>query len=752
MSISIVIPVKNDFESFKLVFKSCLSQSLSPNEIIVIDSSSENLIDEYLKKIKSSIDIKYFKSKNKFPGEARNIGINNCDFDLIAFIDSKTIPKFDWLYCQNKKLKSENLDVVFGNTKYIAKNNIQETIRAATFGNILHTTTPGSLIKKNIAKNNYFIEKVRTADDLEWRERLIKKNYNYSFAKKLLTTYEFLPNSIISLIKRYFIYSFHTAQVNVDNKIKFFYFFIISLLLMLIIPRWNQYLPNWNISHPLYIHNQTKFVLLIFISLILIIVSFQNLPFLKKNIKNNFLKIFLLVSLIIFIYNWNFNIANFIEKSTLYFPHITKIFIILVFLTSFIIRGIYYPLSRNIKKTLLFPIKWIKVGFYGLIIDVVKTPAYFYGALLPKFFLKKNHYLNDNPQIIFFPKYGLISPSYRVRFLSYKKYLNENNINVLTKELFSENFFINKIHNNKIQIFKLIYFYFKRLKDLVMIKKPFLAVVHIELLPYVPIIAELIFKFRKIPYVIDIDDSVYLRFKNKNKFFYIIDKIKFIYMFKNSCSILAGNHFHVNSIKKYNQNILYLPTNINLNYNLNFQYLKKNKKFTIVWIGTPSTTFYLKSIVNVLNKLVKENDIEIKLIGADMKIIKELICTSIKWKLQTEISEISKCHLGIMPLNNSDWELGKCAYKILQYMSLKLPVVASPVGVNTEIITDNFNGMLATNENEWYSKILLLKNNTDLNKKISEEGYNTVKNKYNIDIFKEIYKTNLIKSFNQCYK
>ena len=57
-----------------------------------------------------------------------------------------------------------------------------------------------------------------------------------------------------------------------------------------------------------------------------------------------------------------------------------------------------------------------------------------------------------------------------------------------------------------------------------------------------------------------------------------------------------------------------------------------------------------------------------------------------------------------MPLKNTPWELGKC-HKILQYMSLKLAVVASPIGTNKEIINNNFNGLFAKNKYDWKNKI-----------------------------------------------
>jgi len=207
-------------------------------------------------------------------------------------------------------------------------------------------------------------------------------------------------------------------------------------------------------------------------------------------------------------------------------------------------------------------------------------------------------------------------------------------------------------------------------------------------------------------------------------------------MLSNCSAILAGNQYHYNYLKKFNNKVYYIPTTIDFSkYNYR-NYPKKHKTFTIVWIGTPSTTIYLQKIINVLNKIKQQNNINIKIIGADKKMIKNLDCYHIDWNENTEVSEISKCHLGIMPLLNTNWELGKCAYKILQYMSLKIPVIASPVGVNSQIITDTQNGMLAKDEEEWYSKILEIINDRDLSNKISNNGYETVKKQFNLENYK----------------
>lgn len=748
MNISLIIPVKNDEISFKELFIALRHQSLKPKEIIVVDSSDNNRIKEIITENKFLNEINYISVKNKYPGEARNIGIKKSKYELIAFLDSKTIPNKNWLKNQFDIMIKNDCDLVFGSTKYKTFSKFQQCINSATFGNTNHTTTPGTLVKKYIAINNLFIEGVRTADDLEWRMRLLNKKIKFIDPKNDQLIYKSLPNNLSSFLKRYFIYSFHTAQVNVDNRLKFLYFFLISLFLFLIIPRWNQYLPNWNVNHPLYIQNHIKFYFLLFVIIILITVSIQNLTLFKKSKLNNFFKLVFFICSLIFVYNWNYVTINWIEKTSFYIPHITKIFIGIVFLTSFFVRGIYYPLKRKTNLQFILPFNWITIGFYGCLIDIVKAPAYLYGAILPKYFHKNNIFNLNYSNIIFYPKYGNKSPSFRTRFLSFKNFLNENNIFVDTKELFDETFYYERIFKKKLKFFTILYFYYIRIIDLFFRKKPFIAIVHVELLPYVPIFGELILKIRKIPYIIDIDDAVYNRFKYKNNFLYSLDKLKFKYMITNSAANFAGNYYHLSFLKKYNEKSYYFPTTIDFfKYDIN-KFKNKNDKFSIVWIGTPSTTIYLKSIINILNKIKNSANIDIKVIGADENLIKNLDCELFQWNEKNEVELISKCHLGIMPLFDTHWEIGKCAYKILQYMSLKIPVVASPVGVNKEIIIDRHNGMLAKNDEEWFLKIIEIVNNENLRANIAINGYETVKKHFNLENYKLPY-YNIIKKITE---
>ena len=77
----------------------------------------------------------------------------------------------------------------------------------------------------------------------------------------------------------------------------------------------------------------------------------------------------------------------------------------------------------------------------------------------------------------------------------------------------------------------------------------------------------------------------------------------------------------------------------------------------------------------------------------------------IHWQKDTEIDDLLQFNIGIMPLRDDEWSRGKCGFKALQYMSLGIPALVSPVGVNTKIVDSSINGMICSSPAEWEAGI-----------------------------------------------
>ena len=239
--ISVIIPAFNYLDSFNKVIKKVIQQTIKPLEIIIIDSSSSDIIKNALAKYDHLDNIIYKKVKRAYPGKARNIGSNIAKGKILAFIDSKTVPEDNWLEHSLGALNDKNLDVVFGKTKYISINKSQELFKTAIYGNSGHETVPGSLIKSEVfKKSNEFIDNVRTAEDIAWRFSLKDQEVKYSCPVRPNVFYYDIPDSFIILLFRYFVYSFNTIKINAQNNSKDLYLSILTILISIIIPKWNN--------------------------------------------------------------------------------------------------------------------------------------------------------------------------------------------------------------------------------------------------------------------------------------------------------------------------------------------------------------------------------------------------------------------------------------------------------------------------------------------------------------------------------
>ena len=82
-----------------------------------------------------------------------------------------------------------------------------------------------------------------------------------------------------------------------------------------------------------------------------------------------------------FVYQWNEVIANWVEESIYFIPHITKAYIFLLIFMGIVFRGIYMPIRKGISYNYIFPVYWLVVGSIGALLDIVKIPGYLLGAL-----------------------------------------------------------------------------------------------------------------------------------------------------------------------------------------------------------------------------------------------------------------------------------------------------------------------------------------------------------------------------------
>ena len=380
-SISVIIPAFNYKDSLISVIDAINNQIVAPNQIVIVDSSNNNDIERMIDEYSGKVKIVYKKVSQAFPGEARNLGAEIASGKWLAFLDSKTIPNKSWLMDSFNEVSLNGVGVVFGLTRYIAKTNTQFIVKAAVYGDLGVETTPGTLIsKENFIKIGGFTEKVRTADDLEWRNRVKKSNLTFKIPKKSNLKYSEISDSLYANIKRFFVYQLFTAKINVQTKIKGLYLSLFLLFSASIIPNWNSMI-GWEGSI-FYIPNITKVYLFLLAFMLFALVFFTEKAR-QTLIMPSRVAVIVIVTLVVI--NWNGVFAGWEEDGLLYMPHITKFYILFLSILSVLYRGIYFPLTHGIEKSYLFPLRWLYIGFFGLLLDIVKAPGYIIGAFIHLF-------------------------------------------------------------------------------------------------------------------------------------------------------------------------------------------------------------------------------------------------------------------------------------------------------------------------------------------------------------------------------
>ena len=341
-------------------------------------------------------------------------------------------------------------------------------------------------------------------------------------------------------------------------------------------------------------------------------------------------------------------------------------------------------------------------------------------------------------KILLLSRYDRLGASTRLRTLQFIPYLESQGFQIDIKPLFS-NSYLEAFNSGKSRIGKAVKGYFKRVRVLINLKQYDLIWLEKELFSYLPAIGERILSCFKIPYVVDYDDAIFHRY-DCHKFFpirFFLGK-KIDVVMRKASAVIAGNRYLAERAESAGApRVEIIPTVIDIErYSLKTDY---SKEVTIVWIGSRTTTPYFANIVPIIQKGIEEKrlskeNIKIVAVGAYEKMLEGLPVKIIPWKEEEEVFEIKKFDIGIMPLPDNKWERGKCGYKLIQYMACGLPVVASPVGINKEIIADGINGYLATTPEEWITAISNLAGDENLRKEMGLRGREFVEKNYTLQI------------------
>lgn len=338
-------------------------------------------------------------------------------------------------------------------------------------------------------------------------------------------------------------------------------------------------------------------------------------------------------------------------------------------------------------------------------------------------------------KVLALTRYSRLGASSRLRFYQYLPYLKQCGIAVEVAALFGDDYIHDLYSGKGKRPTVVLRAYFRRIKDLLRFRHFNLVWIEKELFPFLPALGESLVNAFGIPYIVDYDDAIFHNYDlHPNKLVRFLLRNKIDNIMKQAAVVVVGNNYlgeraHRAGAKR----IELIPTVVDIK---RYRVIPKSGRspFTIGWIGSPATSKYIHLIKPALSDVCKNGNAKVVLVGAGSIMLNDIPVEIKPWTEESEVDDIQTFDVGVMPLPDEPWEWGKCGYKLIQYMACGKPVVASPVGVNQEIVDHGINGFLARDVAEWVAALKQLRDNASLKQEMGYAGRRKVEEQYCIQV------------------
>lgn len=330
-----------------------------------------------------------------------------------------------------------------------------------------------------------------------------------------------------------------------------------------------------------------------------------------------------------------------------------------------------------------------------------------------------------------------VSPGQRFRFEQYEQLLADNGFVVETfpfldeatyRILYKDGYLLRKIIGVIKGFLRRIAFLFKAKKyDYIFLQR--------EMAPVGPPVFEWITsRLLRVKIIYDFDDAIWI--SNMAKRNPLAEAIRCFWKIKWICKwsykVSVGNHYLGAYAKKFNRQVVYNPTCVDMEKRYNQVSSLNHHPLVIGWTGSHSTIRYLNEIVGALQELEEKYAFRFLTICDRKPNLPLKSLDYIPWNATTEIEDLCRIDIGVMPLVPDEWSEGKCGFKLIQYLALGIPALASPVGVNKQVIDHGRNGYLCSTKEEWIEYLSILLADQKKRQHFGEHGRQKIMTNYSV--------------------
>jgi glycosyltransferase involved in cell wall biosynthesis len=342
---------------------------------------------------------------------------------------------------------------------------------------------------------------------------------------------------------------------------------------------------------------------------------------------------------------------------------------------------------------------------------------------------------SDSLKVLLLSRFSRLGPSSRVRFYQYLPHLSRLGIDVTVSPLLDAQYTRRLFSGTRQRVDRIAVDYVRRLLELLRSRRFDLVWLEAELWPRFPAWGESLLSRLGVPYIVDYDDSVFHRYdRHPNPVFRALLSNKVDAVMRRAVLVVVGNQYLADRAQRAGAcRVEHLPSVVDLDrYSVSPP--ADNGVVTIGWIGSPTSAGYIQQVLPALEAVRKKLQVRFLFVGSGRFRLGELPAEVREWTEDTEVEQIQRFDIGIMPLPDNPITRGKSGYKLVQYLACGRPAVASPVGVNSTILSHGVDGFLARDSEQWIDSLTRLSVDPRLRRSMGEVGRAKVETHYSVQV------------------
>ncbi len=242
-----------------------------------------------------------------------------------------------------------------------------------------------------------------------------------------------------------------------------------------------------------------------------------------------------------------------------------------------------------------------------------------------------------------------------------------------------------------------------------------------------------------IPYVFDFDDAIFLGpvHPANQRWAWLRRPSRVEASVRGAAAVIAGNEYLAAWARSYNSDVTVIATPVDTELHRPRGF-RPPGPLVVGWVGSSTTMQYLHLLDDAFEELSKRLDFVVRVIGGSYAHRRARV-ECLPYRLEREAGDVATFDIGILPETDDAWTRGKGAFKALVYMATGLPVVASKVGVNPEVVIEGTTGYCVTDTASWVGAIDRLAADPVLRHRLGDAGRRRAEERYSLRVLAPVF-------------